>query len=93
MLIFHFHQHLENRRPKLLGGIGNLKIFHTINIYERVAIFQFFHNGQTSYSVSIVLLTLRKLETQTFGGVGNLKFFRMINIYEVAAIFQFFHNG
>ena len=26
------------------GGVGNLKIFQMINIYEMVAIFQFFHN-------------------------------------------------
>ena len=34
-------------------GVINLKFFHMINIYEVVAIFQFFHNGQHWYSISV----------------------------------------
>ena len=32
---------------------SNLTFFHTIDIYEMVAIFQYFHNGQWSYAISI----------------------------------------
>ena len=41
----------------------------------------------------LFLLTLRKMETQTFEGVSNLKFISTIDIYEMAIIFHFFHNG
>ena len=54
------------------------------------AIFQFFHNGQHWYSVSV---DTQKTRDQNFWGGQYLKFFCMINIYEMAAIFQFFHNG
>ena len=38
---------LTIRKPETQTlGVSNLKFFHTINIYEMVAIFQFFHNGQ-----------------------------------------------
>ena len=40
---------LTLRKPEtqtLGGGVGKLKFFHTINIYEMAAIFQFFHNSQ-----------------------------------------------
>ena len=91
MLIFHFRQHLENWRPKLLGGGGNLKFFHMIYINKMAAIFQFFHNGQHWYSISV---DTQKTRHPNFGGgVGNLKFFCLIDINEMAAIFQFFHNG
>ena len=89
MLIFHFHWHSENQRPKL-WGVGNLKFFCMIDINEMVAIFQFFHNGWCWYSVSV---DTQKTGDPNFGGVGNWKFFHMIDIKEMAAIFQFFHNG
>ena len=46
-------------------GVGNLKFFHTINIYEMAAIFHLFimANGDIPF-----LSTLRKPETQTLGG-------------------------
>ena len=50
MLIFHFLQYSENQRLKL-WGLGNLKIFHMIDINQMVAIFQFFYNGRHWYSV------------------------------------------
>ena len=65
-------------------------IFHMNDIYEMMAIFQFFHNGWCWYSISI---NTQKTGDPNFGGVGNLKFFHMIDIYEIVAIFQFFHNG
>ena len=58
MPIFRFCQHSENQRPKL-WGIGNLKSFYTMNIYEMAAIFWFFHNGWCWYSVSIVTQKIR----------------------------------
>ena len=81
----------ENRRPKLWGGVSNLKFFHMININEMRAIFQFFHNGQLWYSISVD--TQKTGDPNFGGGVSNLKFFRTININEMRAIFQFFHNG
>ena len=71
-------------------GVSNLKFFHMINIKEMAAIFQFFHNGWWSYSISI---DTQKTRDPNFGEVGNLKCFHMINIKEMAAIFQFVHNG
>ena len=35
---------LGKAETQTLGGIGILKCFHTTDIYEMVAIFQFFHN-------------------------------------------------
>ena len=83
---------LTPRKPETqtLGGICNLKFFHTIDINEMRAIFQFFHNGWCWYSVSV---NTQKTRDPNFGGVGILKFFRMIDINEMRAIFQFFHNG
>ena len=37
---------LRKLETQALGGVSNLKFFHTININEKAAIFQFFHNGQ-----------------------------------------------
>ena len=37
---------LRKLETQTLGEVGNLKFFCTIDIYEMVAIFQFFHNGQ-----------------------------------------------
>ena len=54
------------------------------------AIFQFFHNGQCWYSVSVNTM---KTRDPNFEGVSILKFFCTININKMAAIFQFFHNG
>ena len=51
------------------------------------AIFQFFHNGQHWYSISV---NTWKTKDPNFWGDGNLKFFRMIDINKMAAIFQFF---
>ena len=89
MLIFHFVDTRKTRDPNF-GGVSNLKFFCTINIKEMAAIFQFFHNGQHWYSVSI---NTQKTGDPNFGGVGHLNFFHTINIKEMAAIFQFFHNG
>ena len=38
---------LTLRKPETqtLGGVGNLKFFHTMDINKMAAIFQFFHNG------------------------------------------------
>ena len=36
---------MENSEKRKFEGVGNLKIFHTVDINEMVAIFQFFHNG------------------------------------------------
>ena len=36
---------LRKPEAETLGGVRNLKFFHTIDINEMVAIFQFFHNG------------------------------------------------
>ena len=85
---------LTLRKPETqtLQRVSNLNFFHMINIYEMAAIFQFFHNDQCWYSISV---NTQKTEDPNFeggGGVGNLKFFHMIKIYEVAAIFQFFYN-
>ena len=76
-------------RPKL-GGVGNLTFFHMIDINKMAAIFQFFHNGQHWYSISI---NTQKIRDPKIGVISNLKFFCMIDINEMAAIFQFFHNG
>ena len=59
-------------------------------INEMAAIFQFFHNGQHLYSISI---DTQKTRDPNFGGLGNLKFFCMIDINKMAAIFPLFHNG
>ena len=61
-----------------------------MHIYELMAIFQFFHNGQCGYSISA---DTWKTGDPNFGGVSHLKFFHMMHIYEIVAIFQFFHNG
>ena len=61
-----------------------------IDIYEMVAIFQFFIMANTDI---LFQLTHGKLQTQTIGGVSNLKFKHMIVIYEMVAIIDFFHNG
>ena len=37
-MIFHFHWHLKNWRPKLGGRIGNLKIFCMMHIYKMAVI-------------------------------------------------------
>ena len=86
MLIFHFHQHLENRRPKL-WGVCNLEFFCTIDINKMVAIFQFFHNCWCWYSVSIDTWNTGH---PNFGEVGNLEFFCTIDIKEMADIFRIF---
>ena len=52
MLIFRFCRHSENKRPKL-WGIGSLKFFRMMCIYEMAVIFWFFHNGRCQYSVSV----------------------------------------
>ena len=54
----------ENQRPKL-WWVSNLKIFHTIDINEMAAFFQFFHNGQHWYFISI---STRKTGDPNFGG-------------------------
>ena len=54
------------------------------------AIFQFFHNGQCWYSISV---DTQKTGDPNFVGVTQLNFFCTIDIKEMAAIFQFFHNG
>ena len=56
-----------------------------IDIYEIVAIFQFFHNGQCWYSVFV---DTQKTGDPNFGGVSTLKIFYMIDIYEMVAIFS-----
>ena len=71
-------------------GVGNWKFFRMIDIYEMVAIFWFFHNGQHWYSVSI---DTQKTGNPNFEGVSNMKFFHIIDNYEMAAIFWFFDNG
>ena len=88
MLIFCFHQHLENWRLKL-WGVSNLK-FSVRSILKKLQpFFNFFIMADADIPFP---LTLGKPETQTWG-VSNLKFFHMINIKEMAAIFQLFHNG
>ena len=81
---------LGKPETQTLGGVSNLKFFCMININEMAAIFQFFHNGQQWYSISV---NTRKTRHPNFGGVSNLNFFCMININEMVAIFKFFHNG
>ena len=56
-----------------------------MHIYEMVAIFQFFHNDQCKYSISVD--TWKTRDPNFGGGVGNLKFFHMMHIYEMAATF------
>ena len=56
----------ENQRPKLWGGVGNLKYFRTININEMAAIFQFFIMANADI---LFLFTLGNLETQPLGGL------------------------
>ena len=46
-----------------LGGVGNLKFFHMIDIYKIAAIFQVFHNGHADIPF---LLTLSKPKMQNF---------------------------
>ena len=55
---FHKSQHwysvsIDTQKPETqtLEGVSNLKFLHMIDIYEIVAIFQFFHNGWHLYSV------------------------------------------
>ena len=67
-MIFRFHQHSENQRPKL-WGVSNLKFFHMININEIAAIFQFFHNGWHWYSINT-----RKMRDMNFPSVQFSKF-------------------
>ena len=81
---------LRKLETQTLWGVSNLKFFHMINIYEMVAIFQFFHNGQCWYSISV---DTWKTGDPNFGGVLNFKFFRMIDIYIMVTILKFFHNG
>ena len=50
-------------------------------------IFQFFHNGQHWYSISV---NSRKTGDPNFGMVSNWKVFCKIDIKEMADIFQFF---
>ena len=81
---------LGKPETQTLGGVGNWNFFRTIDIKEMADIFQFFHNGQHWYSISV---DTQKTGVPNFGGVSNWKFFCMIDIKEMAAIFQFFHNG
>ena len=60
-----FPSTLRKLETQALGGFGNLKFFHTIDIYKIVAIFHFFIMANTDISF---LSTLRKPETQTLGG-------------------------
>ena len=55
---------------------------------EMVAIFPFFHNGQSPNPVSVD--TRRTRDPKFERGVSNLEFFHMIDIYEMVAIFPFF---
>ena len=48
-------------------GVGHLEFFCTIDINEMIAIFQFFHNGQCWYSISI---NTWKTGDPSFGGGG-----------------------
>ena len=84
MLIFHFHQHFENQRSKVWGGLSNLKIFHTIDMYEMTAIFQFFHNGWHWYSV--IHWHSEKPETPTLRESVIWNLFPISWFYEMAAI-------
>ena len=91
---------LTPRKPETqtLGGVGNLKFFRTIDINEMRAIFQYFHNGQHWYSISVDTQktgdpNFGGVSDPNFGGVSNLKIFHMININKMRAIFQSFHNG
>ena len=83
-----WHLHIAMVKTFMCGHLCMMAVC-TINIYKMVAIFQFFHNGQCSYAISV--------DTQKTGdpnfGVGNLEFFCTINIYKMVAIFLFFHNG
>ena len=45
---------LSTLRKPNFGGVSNLKFFHRIDIYEMVAIFQFFHTGQCRYRSGMV---------------------------------------
>ena len=53
--------------PNFWGGVGNLKIFHMIDINEMRAIFQFFFLIMADTDIPFPS-TPRKLETQTLGG-------------------------
>ena len=61
--------------------------FCTINIYVMAVIFQFFHNGQCWYFISV---DPPKTRDPNFGGVNNLTFFCMINIYKNGGNFSLF---
>ena len=88
MLIFCFHQHLENQRPKL-WGVGNLKFFHMIDIYEMAAIFQFFHNGQHWYSfdtqrtgdINFPFIQFSKFSIGSVFPITNSRFHFNINVW------------
>ena len=56
---------LRKPETQTLGEVGNLKFVHTINIYEMVAILQFFHSGWHWYSICI---DTQKTGDPTFGG-------------------------
>ena len=58
---------LTLRKPETqtLGVVSNLKIVCTIDINEMAAIFQFFHNGQHWYSISV---DTQKTREPNFGG-------------------------
>ena len=48
-----FPSTLGKLETQTFGGGGNLKFFHMIYINKMAAIFQFFHNGQHWYSISV----------------------------------------
>ena len=60
-----FPSTLGKPETQTLGGASNLKFFHTIDIYKMVAIFQFFHNSQHWYSISV---NTRKIRDLNFRG-------------------------
>ena len=85
--VWFWHLHIAMVKTFMCGQLCMMAVC-TIDIYEISAIFQFFHNGQHWYSVSVYTQ-----KTQLWREVSNLKFFHTSNIYEMTTIFRFFHNG
>ena len=62
----------------------------TINIYKMAAIFQFFHNGQHWYSISV---DTQKTGDSNFGGSVIWNFSVQLIFMKWWPFFDFFHNG
>ena len=76
----------ENQKPKL-GGVSNLKFFCKIDINKMAAIFQFFHNGQHWYSISV---NTRKTGDPNFGESVIWNFSTQSILMKCQPFFNFF---